>query len=207
MPGFWKIFLPRTPGSIRDTLDVHKQSILLISEYNAWSIVHYHYWNKLAAIFFNIVFIALLLYGTRKIRKWFKHKCRYTETIPQQNCQMISIKHGVDVIHYFPHHIMANKSMNTQFINGAKMLDMLLGFADCLYLASGWNWIPMSFGSICDVQQRWNEMLASCESKLGFERQYDIFGWKKGSATRTRRVWGWEVWCGNEQCTKGVGEA
>jgi len=30
-------------------------------------------------------------------------------------------------------------------------------------------------------------MLASCESKLGFERQYDIFEWKRGPATREQR--------------------
>jgi len=30
-------------------------------------------------------------------------------------------------------------------------------------------------------------MLARCESKLGFERQYDIVGCKRGPATRDKR--------------------
>jgi len=42
---------------------------------------------------------------------------------------MISIKHGVDVIHYFSHLIRANGSRNTQFITGAKKLEALLVFA------------------------------------------------------------------------------
>jgi hypothetical protein len=50
---------------------------------------------------------------------------------------MILIKHVVDAIHHFSNHIRANESRNTQFINGAKMVDMLLGYADYLYLASG----------------------------------------------------------------------
>jgi len=50
---------------------------------------------------------------------------------------MISIKHGVNVIHYFSHLIRANESRNTSFINGAKKLEALLVFADYSYLASG----------------------------------------------------------------------
>jgi len=50
---------------------------------------------------------------------------------------MISIKHGVDVIHSISHLIRANESRNTYFINGAKKLEALLVFADYSYLASG----------------------------------------------------------------------
>jgi len=85
---------------------------------------------------------------------------------------MISIKHGVNVIHHFSHLIRADKGRNTQFINGIKMMHALHSVADYSYLASGWNTIPMLFGLICDNKQRCNEMLASFESKCGFERQY-----------------------------------
>jgi len=50
---------------------------------------------------------------------------------------MISIKRGVNVIQYFSHPIRANERRNTQFINGAKKLEVLLAFADYWYLASG----------------------------------------------------------------------
>jgi len=50
---------------------------------------------------------------------------------------MISIKHGVDVIHYISHPSRANKSRNTHFINGTKKLEVLLGFADYSLLARG----------------------------------------------------------------------
>jgi len=49
----------------------------------------------------------------------------------------MSIKHSVDVLHYFFRLIRATKSRNTQFINGAKMLEVLVAFADYSYLASG----------------------------------------------------------------------
>jgi hypothetical protein len=42
----------------------------------------------------------------------FKHKCRHTKTIIGLNSQKISIKHGVDVIHYFSHLIRANECRN-----------------------------------------------------------------------------------------------
>jgi len=91
----------RTGGIIWNSPDVHKQSIFLNGEYDAWIIVHYQFWIILATIFFNTVFIALLHYGTKEKGQWFKPKRRYTETITWLNSQMISIKHGVDVIHYF----------------------------------------------------------------------------------------------------------
>jgi len=50
---------------------------------------------------------------------------------------MISIKHGVGVIHYFLHLIRANESRNTQFINGAKKLEELLLYAGDSFLVSG----------------------------------------------------------------------
>jgi len=67
----------------------------------------------------------------------FKHKPRYTETITQLSDRKISIKHGVDVIHCISHLIRANERRNTQFINGAKKLEVLLVFADYAFLASG----------------------------------------------------------------------
>jgi len=52
---------------------------------------------------------------------------------------MISIKCGVNAIHYFSHLIRANESRNTQSINSPKKLEQLLVFADYSYLASGRN--------------------------------------------------------------------
>jgi len=67
----------------------------------------------------------------------FKHKPRFTETITQLSDRNISITHGVDVIHSISHLSMANKSRNTQFINGAKKLEALLVFADYSFLVRG----------------------------------------------------------------------
>jgi len=60
------MFIERTAGIIWDSPDVHKQSISLNGKYSAWIIVHYHFWIILATIFFNIVFIASLHYGTKE---------------------------------------------------------------------------------------------------------------------------------------------
>jgi len=104
------------------------------------------------------------------------------------------MKHGVNVIHSISHLIKANESRNTQFINGAK-LEALLVFADYSFLASGWNGIPMSFGWICDIYHWCNEMLASCESKWGYERQYNTLGWKMGTTRgKEERQMGTVVW-------------
>jgi len=73
---------------------------------------------------------------TKEKDERFKHKPRYTETITQPNDRKISIKHGVNVIHSISHLIRANESRNTQFINSAKKLEALLGFADYSFLAS-----------------------------------------------------------------------
>jgi len=91
---------------------------------------------------------------------------------------MIWNEHCVDVIHYFSHSIKADESRDTQFINGAQKPEALLVFADDSDMGGGWIGILMSFGSIGDIQHRCNDMLASCQSKWGFERKYDIFGWK-----------------------------
>jgi len=64
----------------------------------------------------------------------FKHKPRYTETISQLSDRKISIKDDVDVVHFISHPIRANESRNTQFINGAKKLDVILVFADYSFL-------------------------------------------------------------------------
>jgi len=60
MPGFLSISIQRSAGVIWDTPDVHEQSISLNGNYDVWIIVHYHFGIKLAIIFFNIVFFALL---------------------------------------------------------------------------------------------------------------------------------------------------
>jgi len=50
---------------------------------------------------------------------------------------MISIDHGVNVMHYFPQLIRADQSRKTKFINSTKRLEVLFAFADCSYQASG----------------------------------------------------------------------
>jgi len=74
---------------------------------------------------------------TKEKGKRFKHIPRYTETITQLSDRKISTKHAVDVIHSISHLIRANESRNTQFINGAKKLEVLLVVADYSFLASG----------------------------------------------------------------------
>jgi len=145
------MFIWRTADVIRDSSDVHEQSTSLHSQYNALIIVHYHFWIILAVIFFNIVFCSSLHWEIKEKGERLKHKPRYTETTTPLNDPKISIKHGVDVIHSISHLISANESRNTQFLNGAKKLEALHGFADFSFLVSGWNGIPMSFGSICDI--------------------------------------------------------
>jgi len=74
---------------------------------------------------------------TKETGERLKHKCRYTETITQLSDLKVSLKHGVDVIHSISHHIRANQSRNTQFINHAKKLEALPLFADYSFLVSG----------------------------------------------------------------------
>jgi len=88
---------------------------------------------------------------TKEKGKSLKHQTLYTETITQPNDQTISLKHVVDVILFIFNLIRANKSGNTQFINGAKQLEAHLALSDYLFLARGFNGIPMSFGLICDI--------------------------------------------------------
>jgi hypothetical protein len=67
----------------------------------------------------------------------FKHKQRYTKTITQLSNRKISVKHALKVIHSITHLIRVNEYRNTQFINSAKKLEVLLVLADYLFLASG----------------------------------------------------------------------
>jgi len=185
MTGFWWIFIQRTAHVIWESPEVHEQSISLNAEYDAWIIVHYHFWIILAIIFFNIVFFVSLHWGTKEKGEWFNRKCRYTKLITQPTRQMIAIKHGVNVIHCISNLVRAYESRNTQFIISPKKLEALGVFADYLYLACGRNWYPILFDSICDIYPRCNEMLASCEFKWAFERQWS-FGWKRGVTTWKR---------------------
>jgi len=100
-------------------------------------IVKYYFWIILAAIIFNIVFIASLHEGTKEKGNWVKHKCRYTARLARLISQIISINHGFNVIHYFSYRIWANKSRNTQFIHSTKKLEALIVSADYSYLESG----------------------------------------------------------------------
>ena len=56
---------------------------------------------------------------------------------------MISIEHGVNVIHDISHPIRANERRNLQFIPILKKPEALLEFAGDLDLSSGWDWIPI----------------------------------------------------------------
>ena len=117
----------------------------------------YPFWIILATIFFNIAFITLLHQETKEICKWFKYIHWHPETVTLLSCQVISIKHGVNVIHYFSHLIRANETRNKQFINTPKKLKALYEITDYWILAISWNWIPMVFSVICDILQKCNE--------------------------------------------------
>jgi len=60
MPGILWMFSRRTAGVIWDSADVHEQWTSLNIEYDAWIIVHHHFWIILAVISFNIVHCASL---------------------------------------------------------------------------------------------------------------------------------------------------
>jgi len=151
MPVILKIFIWRTAGVIWDSPDIQEHLISRNCEYDTWIIVHYHFWIILPTIYFNIALIASLHQRTIENGKWFQHKRRYTKTITWLSSPMISIKHGVNVIHYFSHLIRANESRNRQFINGTTKLESLVVFADYSYLVCGCNCIPMLLSSICDI--------------------------------------------------------
>jgi len=103
---------------------MHGLLFILISE---------SYWPSSSTMYF----VPRYIKETKEKGERFKHKLRYTKTITQRSDRKISIKHGVDVIHSISHLIRANKSGNTQFINGTKKLEALLVFADYLFVASG----------------------------------------------------------------------
>jgi hypothetical protein len=151
MPESFWIFSQSAAGVMCDSPGVHEQLIPCNCENAAWIIIHCHFWIILAIIFLNIVFLSLALYGTKQKGKWFKHNCRYTETLTPPSDWRIFITHGVNVSHSVVHLIWSDQSRNTQVINGAKLLKVLLVFADDLYMTSGWNWIPISIGSICEI--------------------------------------------------------
>jgi len=79
-----------------------------------------------------------------------------TEPITWISDRMICIKHSLNVIQFISNLIRAENRRNTQFINGAKELEALLVFPNESGVVSGLNWIPMSFGSICDIWKVWN---------------------------------------------------
>jgi len=86
-------------------------------------------------------------------------------TITRLSNRMISIKHRLNVIHQISHHIRADKCRNTLFINGAKKLKVLLVFPNESGQESVRNWIPISFGCICDIKKVGIERLARGESR------------------------------------------
>jgi len=151
MPSLLWIFMQRTTGVIWNATEVYVQSISLNAEYDTWIIVHYHFWNIVAIIFFNNVFFTSLHWKYKLNGVHCKYKQRYTETLTHLSDWMIWINHGVNVVHYFSHLIRANESRIIQFINGAKTLEVFIGFDVYTYPPSWWNWIPMSSGSICNI--------------------------------------------------------
>jgi ABC-type bacteriocin/lantibiotic exporter with double-glycine peptidase domain len=100
-------------------------------------LLYYPFWIILVTILFSIVLIALLYSGTRDKGKLFKRKCRYAKTITLLSSYLISIKQGVNVIHYFGNHTRVHKSWNTQFNNGGKKQKAILIFADYSCMGSG----------------------------------------------------------------------
>ena len=129
-----------------------------------------------------------------------KKENRYTETLCRPRNRMISSQHLVAVFDYIPYRIQADKSSNTQFNNSVQKSTVLLASPDNLNLAGGWNWILMYFGSICDIQQRCNEMLATCKSKWSLRANMIILTKKRSDYHETRSAcWGvlvseWAVW-------------
>jgi len=123
-------FILRDVGVIWNSLAVLEQSISLNGKYDAWNIVHYQFSIILAIICFNTVSFASLHYGTKEIGDSFRHKCRYAKIIPKLSDQMISIEHGVGVIHLLSHIIRVEESRNTQFIIGEKKLKAYFVFTN-----------------------------------------------------------------------------
>jgi len=85
----------------------------------------------------TLYFVPHYIKETKEKGERSKHKPRYTATINQLSNQKISINHNVKVIHSISYLIRANVCRNTQFINDAKKLEVLLVFAEYSLLASG----------------------------------------------------------------------
>lgn len=145
MPGFLWIFMLRTVGIIRDSLDIQEHKITLHSEYDA-CIVHYQLLNytSLPNISFNIRFCALLYKGTIETGERFKNESMYTKTITRLSDWMISNEHPVNHIHYLSYLINADKSRKAQFFNCVIKLEMLNVFENDFGLVSGWHSFLMS---------------------------------------------------------------
>jgi len=96
------------------------------------------YYSTQHLIKHSIVCIATLRI-TKNQGKWFRNESRWNRNNNPTQRLMISNKHGLNVIHYISHPIMADICRNTQFIKGAKMLEALVVFPNDLSLASVWN--------------------------------------------------------------------
>jgi len=99
----------------------------------------------------------------------FKMRAGETKTIVRLSDWMISIEHRLNVIDWSCHLIRADKCRNTQFISGAKKLEALVVFPNDSSQAGGWDWIPMTFGSICIIWNAAIEWLARGKSKWSFK--------------------------------------
>jgi hypothetical protein len=134
-PGCLCEFLWRTAGAIRDTPTVYKQSISVNATCYALTIGHIDFGIIHGIIVFNIVTFTSLYGRTNENGKWFKYRCRYTNTVTWLSDQMISALHAVNVIDYIAHLIRINKRRNTQCICDPKLLEVVPVFADNLYQA------------------------------------------------------------------------
>lgn len=123
----------------------------LLGKHSVQLIIHYQllYHTILANIFLNIAFLQYYFQEAKKQVTNSLIKNRYSYTITQLSKYMISIEHGANHRDWISHLMWADKSWNTQFTNSIQKQRSLFVFRDDLYLASGWYWIPMSFGSLC----------------------------------------------------------
>jgi len=88
---------------------------------------------------------------------------RYTDTLSCPRNWILSVQLGVNIIYYITQLTKINECRKTQFIYYTKKLEVLLVYADNLYLARGWDWIRMLSGLSSDTQPSCKEMLASCK--------------------------------------------
>jgi hypothetical protein len=77
---------------------------------------------------------------------------------------MISIEHHFNVFQTISQLIMADKYRDTQFTNGTKKKVAHLVFGNDSGLVSGWSWIPVMLGLICEIKKISTELLPNCES-------------------------------------------